>query len=388
MSDPTHDTFRQMMLEARIAAAAHPHESLGGLDDRIERADARWDEDALRESVATVLADALREAGRSDREALIRAIAPNILATIRNEIGTAHPEIIESLSPRMGELIRAAVAKAVEGLQRQIDDAMPIDLWIASVRAALTGTPSTGWVLRDETGFRVIEAFLIERGSGLILAQDRPDGGDGDAAALDDDLLGGMIAALDSFAHDAFGGSGIDELRQLTLSAGTIYLRASPTKILALRCTGVASPRTEDKIDLLLDTVIRRLLEQGDGAAPGRLLAVEMDEAPQESSSAAALLGKAALAACAVALALWSHFALEGANRTRWTEAALATARDDPAMTGYPVAARHGEGGTLTLTGLVPDDETLAGIRTRLARHPFPLDIALAMPVAGRRLDP
>lgn len=387
MSDPTNDTFRQMMLEARINAAARAHESLGGLDERIDLADARWDEDALRESVAAVLADALREAGRTDREALIRAIAPNILATVRNEIGMAHPEIIEALSPRMGELIRATVAKAVEDLQRQIDEAMPIDLWIASFRAALTGTPATGWILKDETGFRVIEAFLIERGSGLILAQDRPDEVEGEAAALDDDLLGGMIAALDSFAHDAFGGSGIDELRQLTLSAGTIYLRASPTKILALRCTGVASPRTEDRIDLLLDKVIRRLLEQGDGVAPGRLLAVEADDAPQDEPSAAVVVGKVALAACAVAVALVSHFALEGANRARWTEAALATVRDDPAMTGYPVAARH-EGDTLTLTGLVPDDETLAGIRTRLALHPFPLDIALAMPVAGRRLDP
>lgn len=387
MGDPTNDSFREMMLEARIDDAARKRESLSALDEKIDRATARWSEDELRESIALVLADALREAGRTDRDALVRAIAPNILATVRNEVKTSHPEIIEALSPRIGELIRTAVNKAVEDLQRQIDEAMPTDLWIASLRATLTGTPTTGWLLKDDSGFRVIEVFLIERGSGLILAQDRPETSGDEIAALDDDLLGGMIAALDSFAHDAFGnGGGIEELRQLTLSAGTIYLRASPTKILALRCTGVAPPEIEDQIDQLLDRLIRRLQEGGDGDFPARLLAVDIE--PQANTpSAATLLGKGAVIACTALFVVWAHFALEGANEDRWADAALTMARDDPAMTGYPVTAEVADD-TVTLSGLVPDDETLAGIRDRLARHPIPLDIAIAMPVAGRRLDP
>ena len=391
VSDPTTDTFREMLLEARIEEAEHARESLGGLDKKVEEAEARWDEDTFREAVAGVLADALREAGHLDREALIRSISPNILSTVRSEIGTAHPEIIEALSPRMGELIRASVAKAVEGLQRQIDEAVPVDLWIASIRGAVTGTPSTGWILRDKSGFRVIEAFLIERGSGLILAQDRPQGEDADVATLDDDLLGGMIAALDSFARDAFGSDGIDELRQLTLSAGTMYLRASPTKILALRCTGVAPPKVEDRIDRLLDSIIQRLQEEGGDALPARLLAMEESQAEEDaaepSAGAAAMVGQIALAVVAVIVAFWSHGALERANDNRWVQATLDAVREDPAMIGYPVVATQAEG-VVTLTGLVPDTETRAGIERRIAALTLPFEAVLAMPEAGKRLQP
>ena len=386
MSDPTKDTFRDMLLEARIAEAKGMRASVANLDEKMDRAEARWTEDEFREAVAIVLADSLREAGHSDREALIRAIAPNILATIRNEIGTSQPEIIEALSPRMGELIRAAVAKAVEGLQRQIDEAMPVDLWMASVRAALTGTSSSGWIIRGESGFHVIEAFLIERGSGIVLAQDRPEGAGPDIGALDDDLLGGMIAALDSFALDAFGRGGIDELRQLTLSAGTIYLRASPTKILALRCTGTAPPRIEDEIDRLLDNVIRRVQEGGEDDVPARLLAVDAEPAGGEGG-ASALVFKVALAAAAIIAAVFGHGMLEQANSDRWTDAAVHAARDDPAMIGYPVEAAYAQD-TLTLTGLVPDVPTRDGIERRLAALPIPAAITLAMPEAGKRLRP
>lgn len=388
MSDPTNDTFREMLMEARIGEAVEARVAVADIGAKVERAESRWTEDEMRETVASVLADAFREAGRSDREALIRAIAPNILSTVRGEISGAHPEIIEALSPRMGELIRAAVAKATEDLQRQIDDAVPVDLWIATLKSRLLGTSSASWIIREEDGFRVIEAFLIERGSGLVLAQDRPIGADiSDPAVLDDDLLGGMIAALDAFARDAFGGGGIDELRQLTLSAGTIYLRASPTKILALRCTGVAPPKIEDEIDHLLDHVIRRLQEGGEEALPARLLAVDVEPlADEDGPSGAALIGKVAAALAAIGFATWGHFALESANSDRWTGTAYDIAHTHPAMTGYPVEASHADG-AITLTGLVPDEATREAIAADLSRRPLPVATTLAMPVAGRRLD-
>ena len=386
MNDPTNDTFRTLQMEARLASVSRAHAEVTGLDRKVSRTEARWTEDELREAIVPVLADALREAGRTDRAALIRSIAPNILSTVRSEIGNAHPEIIEALSPHLGELIAAAVSKAVEGLQRQIDDAVPVDLWIASIRGALTGAPAAGWIIGDRSGFQVIEAFLIERGSGLVLAQDRPEGGTDAAPALDDDLLGGMIAALDSFARDAFGTGGIDELRQLTLSAGTIYLRASPDKILALRCTGVAPPGIEDEIDQLLDGIIRRLKDAGEGAPPARLLAADVAP-PEDDISAATIFGKAALGGIALLLVFWAHHALESANGDRWAEAALAAAQGDPAMIGYPVTADHADD-TVTLTGLVPDDATRAAIVARLDALPLPVSVTLAMPVAGQRLLP
>ena len=388
MSNPT-ETFREMMIEARIGRAAKAERSLADIAEKVEQSEARWSEDELREAIAGVLADSIREAGNTDRAALARSIAPHILSTVRSEIGNAHPEIIEALSPRLGELIRASVAKSMEDLQRQIDQAVPVDLWIASLKAKLTGTPTTGWVLEGKNGFAVIEAYLIERGSGLLLARDRPADAPTDASELDDDLLSGMIAALDAFARDAFGGGGVETLRQLTLSAGTIYLRASPTKILALRCTGEAPPDVEEEIDRLLDRVIQRMQdEKGDAdLTPSRLLA----DAPQPSEkavSAAGLVGKALAGIAAVIALFWGHFALESGNRDRWTAAIETSVRSDAGLTGYPVVIAYDDSaGVVHIDGLVPDAAARVDIEGRLARLAVPLSHRLSMPVAGRRID-
>ena len=52
--------------------------------------------------------------------------------------------------------------------------------------------------------------------------------------------------------------------------------RPAPDKILALRCTAVAPPGIEEEIDQLLDGIIRRLKDAGEGAPPARLLAADI----------------------------------------------------------------------------------------------------------------
>ena len=389
MSNQT-DTFREMMMEARVERAAATERALSEIEEKVDQSEARWSEDEMREIVAHVLADSIREAGTMDRDALIRSIAPNVLSTIRSEISTSHPQIIEALSPRLGELIAAAVEKAMEGMQRQIDAAVPVDLWIAGVKAKLTGTPSTGWIVSREDGFAVMEAYLIERGSGLLLARDRPVDMDAGEDAFDDDLLSGMIAALDSFAHDAFGGSGIETLRELTLTAGTIYLRASPTKILALRCTRAAPPEVEDEIDQFLDRVITRVQEEGDGVdlTPARLLADAPKADTGETISAAAILVKSLSVMAALIALIWGHFMLEGSNTERWIDAMGASVRDDPGMSGYPVTVVYDEAEEMArIGGLVPDDMARTAIEDRLARLATPLRYGVIMPVVGQRLD-
>ncbi len=386
MSDPTADSFRQMLLDAQLERAAKSDDHLEAISDKLSITDERWSEESLTAAVANVLADSIREAGHGDSDVLSRSIAPHIVSTIKREISNAHPEIIEALSPRMGVLIRAAVANAVEDLQRQIDQAMPFDIWIATIKSRLTGAPSAGWLVGSAEEFRVLEAYLIERGSGVLLARDKPPEVDeDDDSLLDDDLLAGMIAALDSFASDAFGSGGLEELRQLKMSQGTVYLRASPTKILALRCTGQAPPGIEERVDTLLERAIQQATGQGEDLDPGRLLAGA--QAPMEPGiNPAALIGKAALGIAAAFAVLIGHFYLESANRSRWVEAVQTAAADDPALAGYPMTAAYdGDNAAVELRGLVPDAAALAEMQTRVSHVPLPLPLEMLVPVAGER---
>ncbi len=390
MSDPTTDSFRQMLLEAQLERASKSDVHLEAISDKLSTTDERWSEESLTASIASVLADSIREAGQEDSEVLSRSIAPHVVSTVKREISNAHPEIIDALSPRMGTLINASVAHAVADLQRQIDAAMPFDMWIATLKSRLTGAPSSGWLVDNTKDFRVLEAYLIERGSGVLLARDKPpEVDDDDESLLDDDLIAGMIAALDSFASDAFGSGGLEELRQLKMSHGTVYLRASATKILALRCSGEAPDGIEQRVDALLERAIAQATGQGGdgGDIDPRRLIEGARESSEKGINPSAIIGKAALSIIAVVAVVAGHFYLENANRTRWVDALQTAARDDPGLTGYPINADYvADAGQVRLRGLAPDKGAIAEISARVARVPSPLKAELLIPVAGERL--
>ena len=388
MNDPTNETFREMLIEAQRERAAEARRSVDTLNEKVVTSEDKWDDEYLRGRIAGILAETIRDAGRRDNEELARAIAPQIVGTIRREIGNSHPEIIEALSPRIGDLIRAAIAKAMEDIQRQIDDAMPVDMWIANVKSRLTGAPSVGWLVETTDEFRVLEAYLVERGSGLLIARNLPPGvEEGDNDALDDDLLAAMIAALDAFVRDAFGGGGVEELRELTLTTGTVYLRASPTKILALRCSGKASSGVKEDIDQLLELAIRKAGQTGEEIDSVRFLET-VGEAPEATGpSAAGMVGQAIAAIAAVLLLFVGHFWLESANRDRWTDA-IRTTSADASLAGYSNVTIYDPAiDKVTVTGLAPDQEARDALMARLAALPPVIDYEVIMPVAGERLN-
>ena len=372
-------TYDRMRLQADLR-------KLADIEARIERtADVLQDRDRLQAALAPVITDALREAGREDHDRVASTIAPYVVRTIRSEILNSQDELVEAIHPRLGTLIRQAVTNAIEEINRKVDEALPVDRWVAALKGRLTGVSPAGMLGATREAFEVREALLIDRRSGILLAR-RVNEAAAIADGADEDLVAGMIAAVLAFAEDAYG-TGAGELRRLELTGDRVYLRASATRILAVRCAGHPPPGIEGRMDELLE---RALATGGRDAMPARLVEDLGAVAPPPGAagvSASRILGTGLAAVVALLLVWWGTGAVSGAYQSRWHAMAEAAATADPTLAAWPLAVEREGEGALVVRGLVPDAAALAQLEARMAalRVPVPVRLAVDIPRAPGR---
>lgn len=362
--------------DAAAKRSASFAETMNALSQKVDAADRiLTDPDRMRRAVAPILSGAVRDAGGDDPAQMSNAMAPYVVSTIKSEIRGSKDELIEAIHPHLGKLIASAVANAIDEINRKVDEALPIDRWIASAKGKLTGAPAAGWLLENGKAFAIRDAMLIDRHSGVLLANERIDTDQG-SQAPDEDLMAGMIAALHGFASEAYGATGAGDLRRFSFTEDTVYLRGSPTKILALRCTGVAPPEIETRVDqLLLDTLERLNDAEGD-ANVLRLDALHIPPEPEgESVSASRILATGIGAIASLFALVWGNAAVREAHDTRWLESVRNIVEQSADLGPYPLEVNRGAEGSITIRGLLPDDAAMAALRGRLRQVPIPTEI-------------
>lgn len=381
-------TFEADIKAAESKAAALESE-ISTLSGRLEDADlSSYEPERLRKFIAPVLTGALREAGHADRDEMSSAIAPYILGTVKSEILNSEDELVEAIQPRVGILIKMAMTQAIEDLNRKVDEAMPVDRWIAAAKGRLTGAPPAGWLLEDGNAFVVKEAMLIERQSGVLLASERSTL-DVSAASPDEDLMAGMIAALQGFASEAYGATGAGDLRRFSFTEDTVYLRGTPTKLLALRCSGVAPPEVEARVDELLETALERMLgeEGGDGVHLLDDFNTAGDTEPS-GASGSTILAYALSGIVAVFALIWGHGAVTDAHESRWISSVEQAISGDARLSPYPLTVeRDEEESAIVISGLVPDEAALRALEQRLdwSASPVPIILNIALVSGANR---
>jgi hypothetical protein len=102
--------------------------------------------------------------------------------------------------------------------------------------ARLRGIPPSQLALRDALPFSVREIFLIQHGSGLLLAHYHH----GEEEAPDTDLISAMLTAIRDFVHDSFGQGGNDnELDEVQYGEQSIIIQSGRAAYLAVVVNGV-----------------------------------------------------------------------------------------------------------------------------------------------------
>lgn len=323
----------------------------------------------LTNSVAEIIDEALRRAEVNKHTELSLSIAPLVVTTIKAELKNSQDEMVEALYPITGRLVKSYVASAIKDLADDMNRRLEQNPVMLRLQSLTTGKSVGELALASTQDFRILELFLIRRGSGELVAHWPKEAGGREH------LMSGVLAAVNAFANEAFAADEAS-LRQIDLGEETVYLRGSQLYLLAAKCQGSAPKYIEQTLDdAFLATIEKKLDHAGaDGLAESdnrKLIAdlgsdvqarVEEEKRRARKSSGRPLKVLATLVLLPLLGWLTWSFYVDFAN-TRTREAAAGVVAADTGMQGYPAHLEAGRAGTvLRISGLAPSQ----GVKDRL----------------------
>lgn len=173
-------------------------------------------------------------AARNTPDQMAQALAPLIGPATRLSIQQAPADLTKALSPIILDMVVRVIRDAMRDLQRQIDarlqSAVARQRLLRTLVARLQGVSPAELTLRDALPFEIRELFLIQHGSGLLMAHCSQG-----QASVDSDLISGMLTAIRDFVNDSFvadrPGDELDEIQRgdqcIILRSGVhVYLAA------------------------------------------------------------------------------------------------------------------------------------------------------------------
>ncbi len=352
--------------------------------ERLDRLEVRLgDDDALKASLVPLIADVLRDAGVQDYRRLAAALAPVVLQSIKTEIHNSRDMMVDALYPITGRLVAAAVRNAfrdlVEQLNQKLDSSLSVDRWRARLKARMTGRSEAEILLSEGAAFEITDLLLIDRETGLLIAQA---GADAEEGGMDSHLLGSILTAIMAFVRDAMHESPEQDLRTLHVGDMRLHLQASPGAVLAIKTKGPPPAGFDSALNEIFCAFLARwgeAMSDPDDLDQGTAVALREDlerrfqallQAKQKNFRAPSRKGTILLGGLAlimIGLIGWQLFG-------RWERGTIeARARtviaDMPGLTGYPFTVRYmSEDGIVSITGLTPNDEVLERLRQALAK--------------------
>jgi outer membrane protein OmpA-like peptidoglycan-associated protein len=358
---------------------------LGSVETRVEKLDGYvGDRSRLETATSDILVDAFRRAEIARHKELANAVAPVVLAAIRNEIKNSKDMMVEALYPITGRLVAAAVANAfrdlVADLNERLDRSLSAHHWKLRFQSLLTGRPVSELALADAQRPALRRLLLLERGSGRLIASWHADGEEGEQS----ELVSGLIAAITEFASSVYGARS-GELRTLDLGGARVFLRGAPVYLVAAECGGVLKPEHEREIDDAFLSLVARIDRQPQTAQRAvDEMAETLFVAPADKKKSN--LPLIVLAACALALVGWlaSGPVLRGLKE-RQVEGAFEAAIDArPDLKAWPLNLEFDHAGrTVTVQGLDPSDAAAKALVDALGAAAAPYTVGQRTAAVG-----
>ncbi len=201
---------------------------------------AQSDSEGLVARVTPVLGDMIGRSIRDSRDEMAEALGPVMGEAMRVQIRDSRKDMIEALYPVIGETVQRAIGEFSREFQRNIDARLRQTFgpqgFLRTASARLRGVSPSQLAFRDALPFTIREIFLIQHGSGLLIAHSHP----GSHEVADSDLIGGMLTAIRDFAHDAFGqGDEEKELDEIQYGDERIIIQSGRMAYLAVVINGV-----------------------------------------------------------------------------------------------------------------------------------------------------
>ncbi len=243
-----HETLQQKLEELLVdierlrQTARESDERSRDLATEVEilRRKAQADSEGLIARVTPVLSDMIGRSIRDSTDEMAEALGPIMGEAIRVQIRDSRKDMVEAIYPIIGETVQRAIAQFSREFQRNIDARLRASFGpqgvFRTIGARMRGVSPSQLALRDSIPFAIREIFIIQHGSGLLIAHSHP----GSHEVADSDLIGAMLTAIRDFVHDAFEDGREDkELDEIQYGDSGIIIQSGRTAYVAVVFNGV-----------------------------------------------------------------------------------------------------------------------------------------------------
>jgi outer membrane protein OmpA-like peptidoglycan-associated protein len=227
---------------------------------QLDRLQERLDDPVLRtHEVSRLLPGALTL--QKDDPGLTAALTPHVEQALFTSLRRSPQAIVDAIAPIMGPAIRQAIIQALKALTQSLNQTIEHSFSLKGLRwrieAWTTGRPFAEVVLFHTLRYRVEQAFLIHRDTGLLLQHVATE----TAIVQDQEMVSGMLTAIRNFVHDSFGGQRERDLNSFQVGEFTVWIQQGTNALLAVVIRGTAP---ESFHDFLQDTLDRIHLTQAE----------------------------------------------------------------------------------------------------------------------------
>ena len=157
-------------------------------------------------------------------EEIPKTLGPTITEALKTEIKNSQDAVVEALYPIIGKMIKRYIAHEMkilsENISRQTKKAFSFKNWFRKNKALAQGISSGDLALSEYGKPRLIQMFVIEKNSGILIADYSPLS----EGAIDKEMIAGMLTAIKSFVEDAFEG-GDQDLEKIEYELYTIHIQ-------------------------------------------------------------------------------------------------------------------------------------------------------------------
>ncbi len=157
-------------------------------------------------------------------EEIPKTLGPTITEALKEEIRNSQDAVVEALFPIIGKMIKKYIAQEMrllsENISRNTRRAFSFKNWFRNTKAKAYGVTEGDLAITDYAKPRLIQMFVIEKNSGILISDFSPLADD----TIDKEMVAGMLTAIKGFVEDAFKG-GDQNLELIEYELYTIHIQ-------------------------------------------------------------------------------------------------------------------------------------------------------------------
>ena len=173
-------------------------------------------------------------------------LGPVITKTLKEQVANSKDEIVEALFPILGLMIKKYVQHEMkmlsDSMNQKINNTFSFISFKRKVKSKFTGVKEAELILSETNDPKIVEVFLIQKGSGILLGNHSYEN------VLDKEMISGMLTAIKSFVEDVFSG-GAQNLETIEYELYTLHIQNFHKYYMAIVVEGAYTNKFRDTLE-------------------------------------------------------------------------------------------------------------------------------------------